>query len=98
MFKKLFLAVCLVLLSVSVALSCTVPAGTHVWVIMQQGVAPGVAPEDRDVEMVDIQPSVEALKEFSKEVEEDYTDGVVMLDARENVYILVHKGLLKDCE
>lgn len=106
MFKKLFLALmlslCLVFASSAMAVeagqTCTVPEGTAVIIITQNGIGPGVAPEGgRDVLVVDPQPTVEEWQEITSSLGIDYSDGVVLYDEPVSVYIIVHENELTNC-
>jgi hypothetical protein len=100
MLKKLFLAVLIVLFSVSVAVAgCILPAETEVMMFVDGGMNRTAPSIDRPVKEVDLQPTVEMLIEFSANSGEDWTDGIVVLDEQHAIYLMVHVGdLVGECD
>jgi len=100
MLKQLFLAVLIVLFSVSMAVAgCILPAETGIMMFTEGGMSRTAPAMDRPVKEADLQPTTEVLVEFSANSGEDWTDGVVVFDEDYVVYLMVHRGdLVGECE
>jgi len=86
--------------SVSAAVAgCIIPKGTDVMMFTQQGTSPTVPPTDRPVIESKMQPDQKILKNFSEDIGQDWTDGVIVFDKEFVIYVLVHRGdLVGECE
>jgi len=101
MIKKILISIILVLFSYSIALGCFLPDGLNVWVVSPQGMMRGVVPGNQDVVRPDEQPTQEQMITFGNlpDVNEDFSDGVIVYDEDEQVHVLVHEGdLVGECE
>lgn len=98
MLKKLIAGIILVLFLVIPAFPCELPMGTKVIISTPQGIRFTSPMNDRTVEPIEVQPTINALTNVSKNVGEDWTDGVVVLDEAANAHVLVHKSDLIPCE
>ena len=102
MFKKLLLCLVLALalivgpISGAAFASCLLPANTSVFVASPQGWFATAPNTDQEVVVVEMQPTAEELKSFSEQVGVDWTDGIIVHDEDDGVYVLVHKKDL-DC-
>jgi hypothetical protein len=92
MLNKLFLAVLIVLFSVSMAAAgCILPAQTGVMMFVEGGMQRTAPSVDRPVKEVELQPTEKMLSEFSTNSREDWTDGIVILDEDHAIYLMAHK-------
>ena len=100
MFKRLFLAVLIVLFSASMAVAgCILPQDTEVMMFVEGGMNKTAPTMDRPVKEVNFQPTEEMLADFSANSGEDWTDGVVVLDEDFAIYLMVHeKDLVGECD
>ena len=100
MFKQLLLAVLIFMFSVSMAVAgCIIPENTGVMMFTSLGMQRTSPSMDRPVVEASDQPPAELLVEFSANANEDWTDGVVVLDEAHGMYLLVHnKDLVGECE
>ena len=99
MIKRIILTAILVLCLAAPALGCFLPGGLGVYIFTPQGVIAAEVPMDIEVVLIQKQPSTEQLKEFSEMVNQNWSDGVVVLDGANNVLVLVHEGnLVGECE
>ncbi len=100
MFKQLILTVLILMFSVSMAVAgCILPAETGVMMFTKGGMSRTAPQIDRPVVEVSDQPEAALLVEFSANANEDWTDGVVVLDEDHGIYLLVHrKDLVGECE
>ena len=97
MFKKLFLSIVLFLCMTAVAFAgCIIPQGTSAWLFTPDGLRAVTSKIIVKAEPAaeELQPSAEWLNDFSSQVGEDYSDGIVVKD--EYGYdVLIHKNQLK---
>ena len=100
MFKQLLLTVLILMFSVSMAVAgCIVPENTDVMLFTEFGMSRTTPTTDRPVKEVSPQPEPTLLKEFSDNADEDWTDGVIILDEELAIYLLVHKkDIVGECE
>ena len=65
----------------------------------QNGMSRTTPTIDRPVVEVSLQPTLDMLIEFSGKANEDWTDGVTVLDEQHAIFLLVHrKDLVGECE
>lgn len=100
MLNKLFLAVLIVLFSVSMAVAgCILPAETGVLMFVQGGMKFTAPSVDRPVKEVELQPTEEMLTEFSTNSRANWMDAVVVIDEDYAIYLMVHKkDLVGECD